>query len=174
MATVKNVAFTSPRYDYETEQASIEQQRALALALQQKQMPQEMFRSKYSPFAAVLQEGVAQLELKRAREKEQALAERSNSALANALSTASQAATGRPEIPQPAAEMGGGPGAPAIPPNRQAQIDALMGHPSTRGAALQMMVEQPKIEAQERRYKDEQAYRTAERDAQRNWQEQQA
>lgn len=172
MATIKNVAFTTN--DLAAQQADIEQRRALAAALSQQQLPQSGFRSPLSPWAAALQEGASQFEMHQARKAEKALAEKSSMALADVLARASQAATGRPEIQQPAPEMGGGPGAPAIPPNRQAQIDALMGHPTTRGAAIQMMVEQPKIEAQERRFKDEQSFRSAERDAQRSWQEAQA
>lgn len=129
MATVKNVAFTTN--DLAAQQADIEQRKALAAALSQQRLPESGYRSSLSPWAAALQEGAAQFEMHQARKAQTALNEKSQAALAAAI----EGMRGRPEIAQPSAELGGGPGAPAVAPDPMAGLQ----HPATAPLAMDMV-----------------------------------
>lgn len=140
---IERVSFTNP---YSAEEADIERKRQIAEALQlQSQQPlgpTEMvggWAVKKSPFEGagkVAQALAAGYGIDNAKTEQKALSDKYAADLATALTSANDAQTGRAAIPAPADELGGGPGAPAQAPDRQALIKALMSHPATQPLAM--------------------------------------
>lgn len=146
MAGIQGVSFTDP---YSAEARDIENRRRLAEALQaQGQTPLgpteqvggwAIKKSPLEGLAKVGQQMSGAYQEKQADEQQKALGQRYQDDLSRALMTAGQAATGTPASPAPADELGGGPARPAVAPDRQAVIQALMSHPATQGMAMQQM-----------------------------------
>lgn len=143
MANIQAVGFTDP---YSEQALEIERKRKLAEALQlqggQPLGPTETvggWAIRKSPM-----EGVGKLaqslsgayQENQANQEAKALSQKYRDDLTTTLTQAGQAATGTPAIPAPADDLGGGPGRPAQAPNRQALIQALMGHPATQPLAM--------------------------------------
>ena len=135
---MKTLSFSDP---YASEQADIERRLRLAQALQAQGAeglgPTEMvggFAVKKSPFeglAKVAQQGLGAYQERQAGDMAKALRERQQGDTQSDMSAYVNALRGqeaRPEIPQPAPELGGGPGAPA-----QAAVPAGRLDPSVIG-----------------------------------------
>lgn len=148
MPNVQNVGFVPS--NYAAEQGEIDRRKQMAALLQQQALQGgqggtqvvggfAVPQSPLGPLAQALQGLAAGGAQRKVTAQEQALADKSRSDLASVL----QGAFGRPEIAQPPAELGGGPGAPAqAPADPQTQARLLMGHPQTQPMAMQMMQQQ--------------------------------
>lgn len=146
MVNNQTVSFTNK---YSEEQDEIERKRKLADALvlqsqQAPELPQQtgMFTPRLSPWAGVskiVQALSGAMQQDDAKKRQTALQDKYNTDLQSTLTAANQAQTGTPERPAPPDEQGGGPGAPAVAPSRQALIQAFMGHPATQPMAMQQI-----------------------------------
>lgn len=144
---IQSISFTNP---YSADEQAIERQRQMALLLQQQagtQIPTNRMVGRVAiPINPM--EGIAKLaqgysgtyQQNKADERQKELADRYQSDLALALRKAGTAQTGTPATA--ASEDAAGnymPEQAAGAPNRQAMIEALMGHPATQPLALQQM-----------------------------------
>ena len=143
--------------DYTAEQQSIENQRRLALALQQQgQTPLDPAQqaggwvipvSPYAGAAKMVQSFGGSLGQRQADERERTLAEKYRSDLSSALVNAQQAAAGTPGHVQDTSQEGTGSfdmsgtrgpaNVAAVAPSRDKMIQALMSHPATQPLAMQ-------------------------------------
>lgn len=184
-------SFTS---DYGADVSAIERRKHLAALLQQQGMqpieqqptPQGGFAVPISPWQGatkIAQALAGTMQAKRAEGEQRSLGERSQRDLADVLMRSQKLATGTPAQtiqpdPQEAAQTAdyGTPqvapaNIPAVPPNRQAQIDLLMGNQLTRPAAMHMMQQQPMIEQQQKKQEEDQLFRMQQADEARKQQE---
>ena len=148
MAGIQQVSFTAPGSDYTGDIAEIERRRKLAEALQAQSMePLQTNRmaggwvipvSPLEGLAKVAQGAVSGYQEQKAMDQQKALTKRYNDDLAAALMKY-QDAQGSPSIQSPSDELGGGPARPAIAPDRNAMIQALMSHPATQAMALSQL-----------------------------------
>jgi len=134
---------------YKADQSAIDRRRQMAQALvQQALTPQQgqMAGRIYVPpgplsaISRVVQGYFGGKGMKGADEEEKALGERYQSQMSNEMQKVTQALIGQQAIPQPPAELGGGPGRPEVPPDpRQALAEAMKAQsPAVRGMAPQL------------------------------------
>lgn len=157
------------------EAEGIKRREKIAQALmQQAQMPlmagevKGRFQGAVSPFAGIakiLQAYTAGEGLKGAEAAQTGLASKYQAGLADAVSNYAKAKAGTPEIPMPAEELGGGPGAPAVPGDPRKAIAEAMASPY---APVQRMagMDLTQLNRVEDR-KDTQAFRASEAEATR-------
>lgn len=148
MPNVQTVGFTTS--PYAAEQAEIDRRKQMAALLQQQALQGDgggtqvvggfaVPQSPLGPLVKAMQGLTAGGMQRKAVAQEQALADRERSDLGSVLA----AAFGRPEIPQPSAELGGGPGAPAVAPaDPQTQARLLMSNRQTMPMGAGMMQQQ--------------------------------
>lgn len=159
---MNSVSFTAPT-DYSTQLADIERQRKLAEAMQQQGMqPLETQTaggwvvpiSPWQGAAKLAQAFMGARGQSQASDREKSVAKQYQDDLAKALAGAQAAQTGTPAIASPSDELGGGPGAPAVGPNRQAMIQSLMSHPATQQMAMAQMSKDMDAEDRKRKLAD--------------------
>lgn len=155
MANVQNVGFANTTYA--ADQAAIERQKQMAAILQQQALQQDggtqviggfaVPQSGFAPLAKALQGMAAGGAQRKAAASEQALADKSRTDLSSVL----MGAFGRPEIAQPSAELGGGPGAPAVAgADPQTQARLLLSHPQTAPLGMNLIQQQQQRAERER------------------------
>src|SRR4051812_7974950 len=148
MPSTQQVSFTSPGFDYGADISSIERKRRLAEALQAQVFePTQTATSNGLPTPMSWTQGAAKLaqawaagrQGQRADAEQRALSAKAQQDLSDVLSKANSAYTGTPAIPQPSAELGGGPGAPAQGPDAMKAANVYMTHPMTAAIGTQLM-----------------------------------
>lgn len=147
----QSVSFTVPT-EYSVEQQALQRRRKMAEMLQaQSLQPLETNRmaggyvvpvSPFEGMAKLAQAYVGKQGQKKADEAEKTMAANRQKAYADTLRSAHQIGQGTPIIEAPSEELGGGPGRPAMPGNRQAMIDHLLGNPDTASIGAQEMIAQ--------------------------------
>jgi hypothetical protein len=161
---IQNVSMFSP---YQADQDKIDRQRRMAELLQQQSMqPIETassggIQAPISPFqglAKMLQAYSANKGLEQADARQAELGQQYQQKLADGLKQFGSAMQGRPEIPMPSAELGGGPARPAVPGDRQAAMAQLLSsdHPMLQQLGMQQMAMEPEFKLRENTARREQ------------------
>lgn len=144
---VSNVGFTPQGADMQ----SIERQRAMAQALQQQSMQQDptqmaggwaIRQSPLQGLAKLAQAGAGAYGMNQADERQKQLATQQQQQLAQTLRGGMEAMQGTTAIPQPEAEMGGGPARPEQKPNQMMAAQLFMQNPATQGLGQKLMEQQ--------------------------------
>lgn len=151
MASVQQVSFAAPSYDYGADLAQIERRRAMAQALQQQSMqPIEQapvgpgqFATPISPFqgaAKMLQAYAANRQQSRADMQQRQLAEKTRKDLADVLMRGQKAMMGTPATPLSEDASGNvTPAQPAAPGSMSSAASIYMQHPQLAGIGAGML-----------------------------------